>query len=88
MGGPRIYDRDRHTNQTMKTKLLHFGLLLLAASSFLGMRAPAQAADKKPNILIIWGDDVGMYNISAYHRGLMRGSTPNIDHRQGRDAVH
>ena len=35
--------------------------------------------DKKPNILIIWGDDVGMYNISAYHRGLMGGSTPNID---------
>lgn len=34
---------------------------------------------KGPNILIIWGDDVGMYNISAYHRGLMGGSTPNID---------
>jgi arylsulfatase A-like enzyme len=25
----------------------------------------------KPNILIIWGDDVGMWNISAYHRGMM-----------------
>jgi arylsulfatase A-like enzyme len=37
------------------------------------------ANQKKPNILIIWGDDVGMYNISAYHRGLMGGSTPNID---------
>ena len=34
---------------------------------------------KKPNILIIWGDDVGMWNISAYHRGMMGGSTPNID---------
>ncbi len=33
----------------------------------------------KPNILIIWGDDVGMWNISAYHRGMMGGSTPNID---------
>jgi arylsulfatase A-like enzyme len=40
--------------------------------------APAFAADK-PNILIIWGDDVGMWNISAYHRGMMGGSTPNID---------
>ncbi|HEY8570761.1 arylsulfatase [Microbulbifer sp.] len=38
----------------------------------------AVAADK-PNILIIWGDDVGMWNISAYHRGMMGGSTPNID---------
>jgi arylsulfatase A-like enzyme len=36
-------------------------------------------ATKKPNILIIWGDDIGMWNISAYHRGMMGGSTPNID---------
>ena len=34
---------------------------------------------KQPNILIIWGDDVGMWNISAYHRGMMGGSTPHID---------
>jgi arylsulfatase len=33
----------------------------------------------RPNILIIWGDDVGMWNISAYHRGMMGGETPNID---------
>lgn len=36
-------------------------------------------SDKQPNILVIWGDDVGMWNISAYHRGMMGGSTPNID---------
>ncbi len=34
---------------------------------------------KKPNILVIFGDDIGMWNISAYHRGMMGGSTPNID---------
>lgn len=39
----------------------------------------AQETKSKPNILIIWGDDVGMWNISAYHRGMMGGSTPNID---------
>jgi arylsulfatase A-like enzyme len=44
----------------------------------LGVRE-ASAATKLPNILIIWGDDVGMWNISAYHRGMMGGSTPNID---------
>ena len=33
----------------------------------------------RPNILVIWGDDVGMWNISAYHRGMMGGCTPNID---------
>jgi len=37
------------------------------------------AAQDKPNILVIFGDDVGMWNISAYHRGMMGGSTPNID---------
>jgi arylsulfatase A-like enzyme len=36
-------------------------------------------SDKLPNILIIWGDDVGMWNISTYHRGMMGGETPNID---------
>jgi arylsulfatase len=39
----------------------------------------AIAQSGKPNILVIWGDDVGQMNISAYHRGMMGGSTPNID---------
>src|SRR5262249_25002725 len=34
---------------------------------------------KKPNILFIMGDDIGMWNIGAYHRGLMAGRTPNLD---------
>ena len=38
-----------------------------------------QAADKKPNILVIWGDDIGTANISAYSDGLMGYTTPNID---------
>ncbi len=36
-------------------------------------------ATKKPNILIIWGDDIGWFNISAYNHGLMGYQTPNID---------
>src|ERR1700680_4795233 len=39
----------------------------------------ANAQDKKPNILVIMGDDIGMWNIGAYHRGLMAGKTPNRD---------
>ena len=35
--------------------------------------------DKKPNILIIWGDDIGQFNISAYNMGMMGYRTPNID---------
>ena len=42
------------------------------------MSAAALAADK-PNIVVIMGDDIGMWNIGAYHRGLMAGSTPNLD---------
>src|SRR6267142_1494281 len=37
------------------------------------------AAGKKPNILFIMGDDIGMWNIGAYHRGMMAGRTPNLD---------
>ncbi len=37
------------------------------------------AKTDKPNILVIWGDDIGWSNISAYHRGMLGGSTPNID---------
>jgi arylsulfatase A-like enzyme len=44
-----------------------------------GRRSTAMAKTDKPNILVIWGDDIGVYNVSAYHRGLMGGRTPNID---------
>jgi arylsulfatase A-like enzyme len=47
--------------------------------SLLFATASAAQAEKKPNILVIFGDDIGMYNISTYHRGMMGGSTPNID---------
>jgi len=40
----------------------------------------AQAAGaKQPNIVVIMGDDIGMWNIGAYSRGMMAGSTPNLD---------
>jgi arylsulfatase A-like enzyme len=40
---------------------------------------PALAQAKKPNIVVIMGDDIGMWNIGAYHHGLMAGRTPNLD---------
>ncbi len=64
----------------MKRKLIHTGLSLLAGTAALFCAAvPLQAADKKPNILFIMGDDIGIMNVAAYHRGLMVGETPNID---------
>src|SRR3978361_2142371 len=50
---------------------------------------PPQAAapsGRKPNILVIWGDDVGVANISAYSNGLMGYETPSID-RIGREGI-
>ncbi len=41
--------------------------------------AAAQATGKKPNILVLFGDDIGMWNVSAYSRGMMGYRTPNID---------
>src|SRR5215471_5430866 len=54
----------------------------IVAVSFLvgGGTAQAQATHtKRPNILVIMGDDVGWFNIGAYHRGIMSGKTPNLD---------
>jgi len=53
-------------------------LLGLGCAIAFGAIAQAQAADK-PNILIIWGDDIGQFNVSAYNRGMMGYKTPNID---------
>lgn len=58
--------------------------LLAMASMTTSAVAPVQAVDtprqeKKPNILVIMGDDVGWFNIGAYHRGIMSGKTPNLD---------
>jgi len=64
----------------MKTRLETPGLLLiLGALAIAGAAVPSRAADKKPNILVIWGDDIGGFNISAYNQGVMGYKTPNID---------
>ena len=64
----------------MKLKLTHIGLSLLAGTTALVCAvSPAQAADKKPNFVVIMGDDIGIWNIGAYHRGLMAGRTPHLD---------
>ncbi|MEH6587620.1 MAG: arylsulfatase [Halioglobus sp.] len=54
--------------------------LTRVAGTLLALLLPATAmAQDKPNILIIWGDDIGPYNISAYNMGRMGYKTPNID---------
>ncbi|MEP2783961.1 MAG: arylsulfatase [Pseudoruegeria sp.] len=53
-----------------------YGAVALVAAS---LASPVFAQAEKPNILVIWGDDIGQSNISAYTMGLMGYRTPNID---------
>ena len=52
---------------------------IMCAAPMAGKAAEAPKAAKKPNILIIWGDDIGQFNVSAYNQGMMGYKTPNID---------
>src|SRR5258707_1136674 len=85
---------DTNTEQTggglKRRDLLLSGSSLVAASVIpaVGLTRSAQAqqptplpapAGQRPNIVVIMGDDIGMWNIGAYHRGMMAGRTPNLD---------
>ena len=59
-----------------KTCLGLLGSVFLAAMAS-GPTAAQQ--QQRPNIVVIMGDDIGMWNIGAYHRGMMAGRTPNLD---------
>jgi arylsulfatase len=63
----------------MKTHLLKYGLTVLTASTALMSAVVPAHAQSKPNILVIMGDDIGMWNIGAYSRGMMAGTTPHLD---------
>ena len=80
----------RSSGGMKRRDLLLSGSSLVAASalSAVGLTSAAQAqqptpspapAGQRPNIVVIMGDDIGMWNIGAYHRGLMAGRTPNLD---------
>jgi arylsulfatase A-like enzyme len=61
----------------MKKRVMFYcSILILSVMLTAGM---TWAADQKPNILVVWGDDIGQSNISAYTMGLMGYRTPNID---------
>ena len=58
-------------------RTLSIQCVVALCAAFVAVAALAQ--DKKTNIVFIMGDDVGMWNIGAYHRGMMAGRTPNLD---------
>jgi arylsulfatase len=68
----------------MKTKLILHTLILAVACIFtapatISAQSPSPSSGKKPNILVIMGDDIGWFNPSCYNRGMMGFQTPNID---------
>lgn len=97
--------KDEVKNKTIDRRNLLLGTSTLVAAATLTSEALAQAqkaapapaaapaaapAGGKPNILVIWGDDIGIANISAYSNGLMGYETPNIDRiaREGLKMQH
>src|SRR5258706_12344543 len=83
LGSPRLYCISVPAAKTPKGKIMNsrlknvlgFGIVLV----MLVLSSLALAQGKQPNIVVIMGDDIGMWNIGAYHRGLMAGRTPNLD---------
>jgi hypothetical protein len=62
-----------------RQRLFHSAALAFIALTAFFVSLTAQAEDKKPNIVVIMGDDIGWFNIGAYHQGMMAGRTPNLD---------
>jgi arylsulfatase len=80
---PAFSAKGQTMSATGEEKRRTFLSKLLASTVAIGLwavtPAVAQTPPKHPNIVVIMGDDVGWFNIGAYHRGMMSGKTPNLD---------
>ncbi|MGD1076513.1 MAG: hypothetical protein ABR903_10635 [Thermodesulfovibrionales bacterium] len=61
----------------MKQAIASVFTIIVVGLAFIA--SPTLAPDKKPNIVFIMVDDIGWYNIGAYHQGMMAGRTQNLD---------
>src|SRR4029450_3735794 len=77
-------NRSRNLN---RRTVLGFALLALLASAVATATPASAQQQEKPNILVIMGDDIGYWNISAYNRGQMGYRTPNIDRIANEGAI-
>jgi arylsulfatase A-like enzyme len=69
---------EKHT-MSIRNFVWTSAVVLSTTLAFATLPATAQQQQRPPNILVIMGDDVGWFNIGAYHRGMMSGKTPNLD---------
>ena len=81
-------DKSDLTNRALNRRnILLAGTTFAAASAFASgnpvriaqAQQPGSPSGNKPNIIVIMGDDIGYWNIGAYHQGMMAGRTPNLD---------
>jgi arylsulfatase A-like enzyme len=63
-------------NRRHRTLGMAFAVLFVALAVVAG---PTGAADKKPNMIFIMGDDIGWFNVGVYNQGIMAGRTPHLD---------
>jgi hypothetical protein len=76
----RRIDKSSEGDRTiMKIWRYAVAAMTLATPLLMPPAARAQQQQQRPNIVIIWGDDIGQSNVSAYSRGVMGYQTPNID---------
>jgi arylsulfatase A-like enzyme len=76
---PTMKERSTDRESRIATAIRSAGAVLFFAMLVVATAGGPAAAQKKPNILVIMGDDVGWFNIGAYHQGIMSGKTPNLD---------
>ena len=88
MSGQDNPNKSNSENKALNRRNMLLAGTTLAAASALSSTASVQTAvaqaqqaapGAKPNILVIMGDDIGWFNIGAYHQGIMSGKTPNLD---------
>jgi len=88
MSGEDNANKSLSENKALNRRNMLLAGTTLAAASALSTAATVEKAvaqaqqaapGARPNILVIMGDDVGWFNIGAYHQGIMSGKTPNLD---------
>src|SRR5262245_13347452 len=88
MGHDHPQEKSQNDRGLKRRDLLLSGSSVLAASalsasglssSAQSQQATTQASGEQPNIVFIMGDDIGWFNIGAYHQGVMASRTPNLD---------
>jgi arylsulfatase A-like enzyme len=75
----RISSKEEQPSKAKSARAMTALAAVLAAGLTAMTPVVPAAAQQRPNIIFIMGDDIGWFNIGAYHRGIMSGKTPNLD---------